>query len=103
VHDAVEFGRSFLDVDLPGVDLRNEQQITDDAQEPVGVAVDDREELTLLVGQAAGLSVEHQLEVSADRRDRRSQLMRDGHDQPVVLRSHAANEPDGVDHECDPD
>ena len=46
-------------MDLPGVDLRNEQQITDDAQEPVGVAVDDREELTLLVGQVTGLSVEH--------------------------------------------
>ena len=49
----------------------------------MGVALDDAQELTLFVGQRARLLLEHELEVTADRGQRRSELVRDERDELV--------------------
>ena len=61
-----------------------EEQVADEVEEPVRVALDDAQEPALLVGQVAGLAVEQELGVAPDRRQRRAQLVRDERDELVL-------------------
>ena len=73
-----------LEGEATGVDLGDEEEIADEALEPIGVSLDDAQELALLVGQVLRLSVEHELEVAADRREGSAQLVRDERDEFVL-------------------
>ncbi len=82
-----------LERELPGLDLRDEEEVAHEPQEPVRVAVHDVEEAPVLE-RKLGI-VEDELQVAGDRRQRRAQLVRDERDelifetvelaQPVVL------------------
>jgi hypothetical protein len=73
-----------LERQAPGVDPRDREDVVDEPEQPVGVPAHDLEEAHLLLGQVSRLAVEHQLEVADDRRDRRSQLVRDRADELVL-------------------
>ncbi len=65
--------------------LRREQQVLDEREEPLGVAVDHLQPRLLFDAQPGRLGVVvQQLEVAADRRERRTQLMRDERDELVL-------------------
>ena len=66
------------------LDLRDEQQVLDDAQQALGAPQRDGDEATLLGGQRSALAREHQVEEAAHRRQRRVQLFRDGGDELVL-------------------
>ena len=83
--------------ELAGLHLRDEEQVADEVEEPLRVALDDAEELALLVRQLARLAVEQELDVAPDRRQRRAQLVRHERDelvlQPVELAAGARSAP----------
>ena len=81
--DRLEVDEAHLDRKLPGLDLSEEEQIADQAEQPLGVAIDDPEEPALLVGEVAAF-VEQQLEVPADRGEGRPQLVGDERDEVVL-------------------
>ena len=80
-----------LDAELQttGVEPRDEEQISDEPLQTLGAAVHDREEALLLRRQLARLALTEHLEEPHQRRERRTQLVRDGgHEfvlQPVEL------------------
>ncbi len=67
-----------------GIDLCDEEQIADEAQQPPGVALDRLEESALLGVEVAGLFVENEVEVAANRRQRRAQLVGDQGEELVL-------------------
>src|SRR5207237_2254014 len=69
----VDLGRP--QVELSGFEPRDEEQVVDEPQEPVGVALDDVEVAARLLAER--LVVQRQLEVAHDRRQRRPQVVRD--------------------------
>ncbi len=71
--------------DRAGRVLRFQQEVLDEVQEPHGVAVDDAEPVDVSRTEA-GLRcfVEQQLEVAANRGERRAQLVRDQRDKLVL-------------------
>ena len=93
-HERLELDRPQLEGELARVDLRQEEQVADEVEQPRGVPVDDPEVAQLLLVEPA--VVAQQLDVAADRGQRRAQLVRDERDelvlqpvelaQPVVLR-----------------
>jgi hypothetical protein len=74
--DLAEVDRRSLDRELPRLDLREEEQVVDEVEQAVRVAIDDFE-----VAAAAALRrvevLEEKLDVPADRGQRRAQLVRD--------------------------
>ena len=66
------------------VEPGDEEQVADQALQPLGAAVDDREEALLLVVQLARLALADHLEEAHHRRQRRPELMRDGRDEIVL-------------------
>ena len=73
-----------LEAEPAGVDLGDEEEVADEPLQAVGVALDDAQELALLVGQVSGCSVEHELEVAANRGEGRAELVRDERDELVL-------------------
>ena len=72
-----------LDRELARVDLCEEQQIADEMEEPLRVSIDDAEEPLLLRREIAPL-LHQKLEVTADRREWRSQLVRNERDELIL-------------------
>ena len=70
-----------LDRELPVLDLRDEEQIVDQAEQAVRVSVDDVRVQPLPLRE---LLVPEQLEVAEDRRQRRANLVRDERDESVL-------------------
>ncbi len=85
-HDQPEIDRFILERKLAGLDLGDEEQISDEAQQSPGVALDDGEKLALVLGDLAGLTFEHELEVAENRRQRCAELVRDEGDELVLHR-----------------
>ena len=79
-----EVDRADVERELAGLDLRQEEQVADESEQPVRVPLDDAEELPLLGGHAAGLAIEDELQVAADRGERCSKLVGDERDELVL-------------------
>jgi hypothetical protein len=71
-----------LELKAPRIDLRHEEHVAHQPQQPLRVAVDDLEVATGILVEL--LVVEHQLEVADDRREGRAQLMRDQREELVL-------------------
>ena len=71
-----------LEVQLARLEPRDEEQVVHEVKQTVGIAVDDVEIPTLLLGQVA--VVECELEVTHDRRQRRPEVMGDQRDEFVL-------------------
>jgi hypothetical protein len=71
-----------LERELPGFDLRDEEQVAHEPQEPVGVAVHDLEEAPVLLREVG--VVEDELEVAGDRGQRGAQLVGNERDELVL-------------------
>ncbi len=80
-HNGGKLHRFQHEHELAGIDLGHEEQIADEAEQPVGVAVDDPEHPILLLVEPCVFP--NDLEVAADRGERRAQLMRDRSDEVV--------------------
>src|SRR6266536_1784280 len=70
-------------LELAGVDPGDEEEVVGELQQALRTLGDEAEESLLLVCQRAGVAVEQQLEVAADRGQRRSHLVRDERDELV--------------------
>ena len=64
-----------LEHELAGVDPGDEEEVVDEGEEPVGVAIEDLEEGLTPLGRRVGSTVDQQVEVAADRRQRRPKLV----------------------------
>ena len=84
VHELLDLYRLALESDLAGFHLRDEEQIPNQSQQSVGVPFDDRDELMLLLGELAGVPFAEKLQITADRGQRRPQLMRNRGDEVVL-------------------
>jgi hypothetical protein len=73
-----------LERELARLDLGEEKEVAHECQQPVGVPLDDAQELTLLVGDVSGFAVEDELEVAADGREGCAQLVRHERDELVL-------------------
>ena len=82
--ELAEVDRLALERETSCVDARDEEDVVDEPVEAQAVAVDDLQEVLLLVLQLAGLAVDQELEVADHRRQRRAQLVRDGADELVL-------------------
>ena len=71
-----------MEIQLAGLEPRDEQQVVHEVKQTVRVAIDDVEIPTLLVGQVA--VVECELEVTHDRRQRRPEVVGDQCDEFVL-------------------
>ncbi len=84
------------------VEPRDEEQVADQALEPLGASVDDREKLRLLLRQLTRLAVSDHLEEAHHRGQRGPQLVRHGGDEVVLqpvelaLLRHLAQRPDAA-------
>ena len=67
--------RTGVERDLPGFHLGDEKQIPDQSQQPIGVSLDDRDELPLIVVELAGVAFAQQLQIAPDRGQGRAQLV----------------------------
>ena len=83
----IDFGP--VEHELARVGLRDEQEIADEMEQAVDIAVDDLQELTVL-GRELVCVVEDELEVAANRGQRRSQLVRDERHELVLQAVEAA-------------
>ncbi len=82
--DRREVDRADLEGELARLDLGEEEEVADKVEEPVRVSLDHTQELALLVRDLARLAVEDELEVAADRGQRRAELVRDEGDELVL-------------------
>jgi hypothetical protein len=106
-YELIEICRAGVEDDVPSIHLRSEEQVADDPQQAVGIPVDHGEVASLAVSQITRLAVEHELEVAANRGERRAKLMRHGRDEIVlhavepsklvVLRPEPSDEADRTD------
>jgi hypothetical protein len=83
-HHLVEICQPGLEGDLARVHLRGEEQIVDHAQQPARIAVHDRQVPELLFRQLSHVTVQHELEIAANRGERRAQLMGHRGDEVVL-------------------
>lgn len=58
-----------------GLDLRDVEKVTDEVHEAGCIPVDDPQRLALFPGELSGFALKDELEVSADRRERRPELV----------------------------
>ena len=79
-----EVERLRLELELPRLQVADEEQVGHEAEQALGVAVDDAEEVLLLLGEFPHLAVQHRLDVADDRGQRRAQLVRDVGDELVL-------------------
>ena len=83
-HDRGHVDVGELQLQAVRVEPRDEEQVADQPLQPLGAAVDDREEPLLLVVQLARLALADHLEEAHHRRQGRPELMRDGRDEIVL-------------------
>ena len=81
-----------LERELARVELGHEQQVVDEPSKPIGVALGDREELTLFVSELSGFVPDQQVEVAVDRCQGSAQLVRDRRDE-LILQPIEVEEP----------
>ena len=86
-------GRHRLELQGAGLQPGQQQQVLDEPQQPVGVAVDHVEVGALVLGQLAGAGVAEQVREGDDRRQRAAQFVRDGGDELVVERGRLDQRP----------
>ena len=82
--DLVELRVGELQLQAVRVEARNEEQVADQPLQPLGAAVDDREEPLLLLVELARLAFADHLEEAHHRRQRRPQLVRHRCDEVVL-------------------
>jgi hypothetical protein len=80
--EQAEVGLADLEGQPAGFDLRDEEEVAHQAEEALGVAVDDVEKAPGLVAEA--LVFLHELQVARDGRERRAQLVRHERDELVL-------------------
>ena len=90
LYDLPEVDVLALDREPARVDLGEEQQIADKMEQPLRVPVNNTEE-PLLFGCEIPALFEQELEVAADRRERRAQLVRNERDELIL---HAVEFPE---------
>ena len=81
-HDRGEVERTRFQLQLPGLEPSDEEQVVHEVKQTVGVAIDHIEIPTLLLGEVAVLECE--LEITDDRRQRRSEIVGDERDEFVL-------------------
>src|SRR4051794_40151269 len=75
--DLLEIGRAQLDHEASPLNAQEEEQILNQAQLALGVAMDDLEVTPALIAEAIEIDLLQQLGIPDDRRQRRSKLMGD--------------------------
>ena len=98
VHERADVAVDDIERLLAGVEPREPQQILDEPLHALGMARDDRQEPPALLGVAVALG--QRLDIAADRRQRRAQLVRDVGDEIAADLIRAAQVGDVVqDHD----
>ena len=81
-HDRGEVERTRFQLQLPGLEPSDEEQVVHEVKQTVGVAIDHIEIPTLLLGQVAVLECE--LEIAHDRGQGRSEVVGDERDEFIL-------------------
>jgi hypothetical protein len=84
LEDPAEVDQLLAELDAAGLDLGDVEEIVDQGAQPVRALGRHLEEALLHLRHGAAVAVEHQLDVAAERRERRPQLVRD-HRHELVL------------------